>query len=257
MLGDRRSNLSIRGPAGGHGGKSAPEHDLLEQIDARIRALSAGQTAAPLAGPPESSLPALALVQSLNELIANFELLRDFSVSLASGRLDHVAPARLQILAPLKSLQANLKHLTWQTQEVAAGNLDQRVDFLGDFSIAFNRMTESLRQKERAEREALEASKLASIGRLAGGVAHEINTPLQYLGDNLAFLRETGIVDLPRHGTQARRDNRGRWRRRIRSDLHRAASVRSGHHWRQPRGVGVLSSSWARGLPRSDPHGIV
>lgn len=34
------------------------------------------------------------------------------------------------------------------------------------------------------------AQKLESVGRLASGVAHEINTPIQYVGDNLRFLQD-------------------------------------------------------------------
>ena len=34
------------------------------------------------------------------------------------------------------------------------------------------------------------AQKLESIGQLAAGIAHEINTPTQYVGDNLNFLKE-------------------------------------------------------------------
>jgi PAS domain S-box-containing protein len=34
-----------------------------------------------------------------------------------------------------------------------------------------------------------QAQKLESIGQLAAGVAHEINTPMQYVGDNVDFLR--------------------------------------------------------------------
>jgi len=34
------------------------------------------------------------------------------------------------------------------------------------------------------------AQKLESIGRLAAGIAHEINTPIQYVGDNTRFLQE-------------------------------------------------------------------
>ncbi len=35
------------------------------------------------------------------------------------------------------------------------------------------------------------AQKLESIGQLASGIAHEINTPVQYVGDNLRFLHES------------------------------------------------------------------
>ena len=49
-----------------------------------------------------------------------------------------------------------------------------------------------LAERERAammERMA-ESGRLESLGTLAGGVAHEINTPAQYIGDNLAFLKD-------------------------------------------------------------------
>jgi signal transduction histidine kinase len=51
-----------------------------------------------------------------------------------------------------------------------------------------------------AQQEALQASKLASVGQLASGIAHEINTPIQYIGDNLRFLSEAfdGITRLLR-----------------------------------------------------------
>ncbi len=42
-----------------------------------------------------------------------------------------------------------------------------------------------------AQREALQASRLASVGQLAAGIAHEINTPIQYVGDNLHYIQDT------------------------------------------------------------------
>lgn len=41
-----------------------------------------------------------------------------------------------------------------------------------------------------AQREALQSSRLASVGQLAAGIAHEINTPIQYVGDNLRFIND-------------------------------------------------------------------
>jgi two-component system, NtrC family, sensor kinase len=41
-----------------------------------------------------------------------------------------------------------------------------------------------------AQCQLLQGEKLASIGRLAAGVAHEINTPIQYVGDNLRALAD-------------------------------------------------------------------
>jgi two-component system NtrC family sensor kinase len=41
------------------------------------------------------------------------------------------------------------------------------------------------------ERELEQAQHLAAIGQLAAGVAHEINTPMQYIGDNTSFLHVT------------------------------------------------------------------
>jgi two-component system, NtrC family, sensor kinase len=42
------------------------------------------------------------------------------------------------------------------------------------------------------------AQKLESVGRLAAGVAHEINTPIQFIGDSVYFLRDAilGLVQL-------------------------------------------------------------
>ena len=44
---------------------------------------------------------------------------------------------------------------------------------------------------KQAQSEALQASRLASVGQLAAGIAHEINTPIQYIGNNLSFIGDS------------------------------------------------------------------
>ena len=47
---------------------------------------------------------------------------------------------------------------------------------------------EDVTEKGRMEMELRHSQKLESVGRLASGIAHEINTPIQFVGDNVAFL---------------------------------------------------------------------
>ena len=44
---------------------------------------------------------------------------------------------------------------------------------------------------KQAQNELLQASRLASVGQLAAGIAHEINTPVQYIGNNLSFIGDS------------------------------------------------------------------
>jgi two-component system NtrC family sensor kinase len=46
-------------------------------------------------------------------------------------------------------------------------------------------------QVARQERESRLQQQLASVGRLAAGIAHEINSPIQFLGDSIHFLQDS------------------------------------------------------------------
>jgi PAS domain S-box-containing protein len=51
-------------------------------------------------------------------------------------------------------------------------------------------MGRDITEKLTLEMQLAQAQKLESIGQLAAGIAHEINTPIQYVGDNTRFLNE-------------------------------------------------------------------
>lgn len=83
-----------------------------------------------------------------------------------------------------------VQDLLLATRQVAGGNLGYRVevkreDELGMLARSFNSMTDNLAE---ARLQLFQSDKLASMGRLAAGVAHEINNPLTAVLTNSSYL---------------------------------------------------------------------
>ena len=72
--------------------------------------------------------------------------MRILSAALKKGDLETLVHSKGYILSNLKGLQSNLRHMTWQTKRIAKGDFTQQVDFLGDFSVAFNEMVLKLKE---------------------------------------------------------------------------------------------------------------
>ncbi|MDD3402335.1 MAG: diguanylate cyclase [Hespellia sp.] len=93
------------------------------------------------------------LAEALNTLSRyNCEAKR-FATDIAEGNLESEPPEQDNAISwPFRALRSSLLHLTWQSQRVAAGDYNQHVDFLGDFSEAFNDMIYQLSIREKTLR---------------------------------------------------------------------------------------------------------
>lgn len=69
--------------------------------------------------------------------------------------------------------------------------LERSIDLASSELLEQNeRLARDLESIQRLEMELRQADKLRAVGQLAAGIAHEINTPIQFVGDSVAFLRE-------------------------------------------------------------------
>jgi len=87
-------------------------------------------------------------------------------------------------------------------RQVKRGRLDVQMkidadDELGELAAAFNRMTEIIRRNREMETTLAQQGKMASLGVLSSGVAHEINNPLGVILGYAAYLEGKMSEDDP------------------------------------------------------------
>lgn len=80
----------------------------------------------------------------VNTLLFELQNISTAITDLGSGNLDTPISSKLPLANSVKSIQSTMRHLTWQTEQVAKGDFSQRVSFLGKFSSSFNWMIEEL-----------------------------------------------------------------------------------------------------------------
>lgn len=71
-----------------------------------------------------------------------------------------------------------------------AVEVNSRLIFQGDVPVGVQGIARDVTERKYLERQLRQSQKMQSIGQLAAGIAHEINTPTQYVGDNLRFIQE-------------------------------------------------------------------
>lgn len=115
-----------------------------------------------------------------------------------------------------------LQRLKTQSEEIARGNYEARsgirsADEFGEVSVGFDRMVDSLRQVHQSlyrkieelqqayhelsetQKKVIESEKLAALGRMAAGLAHEIKTPLTSIKMNSELLSRTPSLSSDEH----------------------------------------------------------
>jgi PAS domain S-box-containing protein len=94
-------------------------------------------------------------------------------------------------LASAPSVSAMANHVFWRKDGTSfpveyTCTPIREGDTISGVVITFRDISE----RRRLESQLRQAQKLESIGQLAAGIAHEINTPTQYIGDNARFLED-------------------------------------------------------------------
>ncbi len=167
--------------------------NLIEQISEMLENIVAGQPPRQLDIPTGIEDPALLrLATAVNRLAADFKDTTAGAIALSNGVITGTIGGKNLISGSLKNLQASLRHLTWQTKQVANGDFHQRVDFLGDFSDSFNWMVEKLDNtiNELIEKERELSARNADLDSFAYTVSHDLKSPLITISGYVEVLLE-------------------------------------------------------------------
>jgi signal transduction histidine kinase len=130
----------------------------------------------------------------------------DATESISELRLADIHPSDAEALLESQIIPTAMKNGAWSGESnmlarskteipvfqvvVAHKSPDGTVEFL---SVNAHDLTSHKRgemERHGMEIQLRHAQKLESIGQLAAGIAHEINTPTQFIGDNLRFLKD-------------------------------------------------------------------
>ncbi|MEO0098541.1 MAG: cache domain-containing protein [candidate division WOR-3 bacterium] len=145
-----------------------------------------------------------------------FDMKKKAIVTFVSIMLIGVSIAVLVSFLLARSILLPLKKIISASRQIARGDFSQRVevktkDELREVSESFNFMASSLKEREEKLKEAtsqqlMRSERLATLGQLAAGVAHEINNPIagiltyiRLIQKKLAKMGNTGDGEMKRY----------------------------------------------------------
>lgn len=138
------------------------------------------------------------------------EALKNAALKAAKARMTYLSLLAVSLVSGItatfllgRTIVRSVLDLTKAMTNLAEGDTarpiqeTERLDEIGGMARALETFRcNAIAAAELADRAAKEENerrqnqKMEAIGRLAGGIAHEINTPIQYIADNLQFLRD-------------------------------------------------------------------
>ncbi|NLS95572.1 MAG: HAMP domain-containing protein [Planctomycetaceae bacterium] len=108
----------------------------------------------------------------------------------ALGRGDLTARSKDTAADEIGQLAACFNHMARELEQSSA-TLQQHAETLAQqVEERTLQLQAEIVERERAQHELARTQKLESVGQLAAGIAHEINTPAQFVADNTRFLRD-------------------------------------------------------------------
>ena len=129
-----------------------------------------------------------------------FNLIDEIQWLMILGMIAAIIISIMTVVISRRALMRTISQLMNATQKLATGDLTFRVniatkDEIGKLAIALNQMAEDLQyitvsrdKLKETQAQLVQASKLASIGELASGIAHELNQPLMVIDTGIQLI---------------------------------------------------------------------
>jgi len=100
-----------------------------------------------------------------------------------------------KMAAPLLQLSDAMSNITPHLPEPDGIKLEETGDEIGRLGKSFKNMIAELKEKENLQHQIIASDRLAAVGRLAAGIAHEINNPLGGMLNSISTFKRHGAQD--------------------------------------------------------------
>ncbi len=100
-----------------------------------------------------------------------------------------------KMAAPLLQLSEAMSNITPPLPEAGEIMFEESGDEIGQLGKSFKKMIAELKENENLQKQIIASDRLAAVGRLAAGIAHEINNPLGGMLNSISTYKRHGAQD--------------------------------------------------------------